>query len=779
MNFTKKITLATLFQILFFGQIFSQNSPENFNIIPRPISISPKPGEFILNAETLIFSPKNSDWQNAVEQLVSVFQPSTGFQFSAQVLKKELSLARGNAIYFIEDESVKHPEGYQLEVQTDKIYVRARSAAGAFYAVQTLRQLFPPEINSPDLQANMVWKTPCCLIDDAPRFSWRGMHLDVGRHFFEVDFIKKYIDQLAAHKMNVFHWHLTEDQGWRIEIQKYPKLQTVAACRNETLLGIYSDSPERYDGQKYCGFYTREQIKEVLEYAKKRFVTVVPEIELPGHAQAALSAFPELGCTGGPYLAATKWGVFHEVFCAGNEKTFEFLENVLDEVAKIFPGQYIHIGGDECPKSRWRECPKCQKRMKDNRLKDEHELQSYFIRRVEKMLTKRGKKVIGWDEILEGGLAPTAAVMSWRGTEGGIAAAKQHHEVVMTPTSHCYFDYYQSDPDSEPLAIGGFLPIEKVYSYEPVPAELTADEAKYIIGTQGNLWSEYIPNPEKVEYMVWPRACATAEIAWSAKNLKDFGDFSRRLVGHFEMMKAMKINFSKAFFDVSAEFLDGKINLKSNAVGAEIRYTTDGSEPRRDDKVFSKPFVLEAKMRDFKTIRAAVFQNGEKSGKTFTQTYQLSLSTGKPYTLSKQPEKYTGGEKYALTNGISGSFKKWNLWVANEGADLDPTIDLGTEQKISRLTTHFVNARDAWIYPPRSLEVFVSDDGKTFKSIARREFSGEKFADNAVERVVLDLPEGTLARFVQVVATNFGKIPPGSAGEGNASWLFLDEIVIE
>ncbi|HNM28087.1 MAG TPA: family 20 glycosylhydrolase, partial [Saprospiraceae bacterium] len=338
---------------------------------------------------------------------------------------------------------------------------------------------------------------PCCTIADAPRFAYRGLHLDVGRHFFPVEYIKRYIDLMAFHKVNVFHWHLTDDQGWRIEIKKYPKLNTVAVCRDSTLIGHNADQPRRFDGKPYCGFYTQEEIKEVVAYARERFITIVPEIEMPGHALAALSAYPELGCTGGPYKAAGSWGVFEDVFCAGNDETFRFVEEVLAEVCALFPGPYVHVGGDECPKTRWKNCPKCQARMKAEGLKDEHELQSYFIRRAENILAAHGKKLIGWDEILEGGLAPSATVMSWRGTEGGIAAAREHHDVIMTPTSNCYLDYYQSkNVDNEPLAIGGYLPIEQVYAYEPVPDELTPEETRYILGVQANVWTEYIDTPD-------------------------------------------------------------------------------------------------------------------------------------------------------------------------------------------------------------------------------------------------------------------------------------------
>lgn len=775
MSVRQSIVLFFLACLPIFGTC--QPSPSGITIVPRPVSVTAREGRFVLNSETRFYFPAESpDWEMAAQYLMGMLQTSTGFRFAAHPLKRKLTLPRENAVHFVFDEAITQPEAYKLEINPDHIVVRAGTAAGAFYAVQSLRQLFPPEVNSLEMRPHgILWAAPCCIIEDYPRFQYRGMHLDVGRHFFKVDFIKRYIDLLAAHKLNTFHWHLTDDQGWRIEIPKYPKLQTIAACRNETLVGHYSDEPRKLDGKKYCGYYTQEEVKEVLEHARRRFVTVVPEIELPGHAQAALSAYPELGCTGGPYEAATGWGVFYEVFCAGNEKTFEFLDNVLAEVCALFPGQYVHVGGDECPKERWKSCPKCQQRIRENGLKDEHELQSYVIKRAEQMLAKHGKKLIGWDEILEGGLAPSATVMSWRGTEGGIAAAKARHDVVMTPTDYCYFDYYQSEPTTEPLAIGGFLTIESVYNYEPVPTELTPDEARHILGTQANLWTEYIPTSEQAEYMAWPRACALAEVAWTSRDLKDWKDFSRRMRKHFARLDALKVNYSKAFFDITATFEHGKVSLVCNDPEQPIRYTTDGSAPTAKSTPYTGPFALPKSA----TVRAAAFQNEQKQGKTMSVEYLVHKASGRPYTLSNPPTKYTGGETFGLTNGVTGNLKRWNAWVALNGHDLDPAIDLGATMPLRRVTTHFVNGKDSWIYPPRSVEVLVSADGQAFKSVARREIEAEKMSGYSIETVALDLPPGTSARFVKLVAVHFGPIPAAAPGGGNPAWVFLDEVIVE
>ena len=432
------------------------------------------------------------------------------------------------------------PESYKLKIDAKGIEITGSDYAGTFYGMQTLIQILETiKIKNTNTVSSVV-------ISDSPRFKWRGMLLDVGRHMFPADFIKRYIDIIAAHKMNVFHWHLTEDQGWRMPIEKYPKLESIAAWRKETLIGHYTDKPRKFDGKPYGGFYTKEEIIDIIEYAKQRSVTIVPEIELPGHATAALSAYPELSCTGGPHEAETIWGIHKEVYCAGNEETFYFLENVLKEVSEIFPGPYIHIGGDECPKTRWEKCQKCQKRIAEEGLKDEHELQSYFIKRIEKVLEKFDKRLVGWDEILEGGLAPNAIVHSWRGMDGGIEAANAGHEVIMSPTTFAYFDYYQSeDKDNEPLAIGGHLPLSKVYDFEPVPDKIDSDKRHLILGGQANLWTEYIPTTEKAEYMLLPRMCALAETVWSPRNKRNYTDFIDRLGDHLKRLDRKNLNYRK------------------------------------------------------------------------------------------------------------------------------------------------------------------------------------------------------------------------------------------
>ena len=445
------------------------------------------------------------------------------------------------SLNIIGDKSELGHEGYQLEISNDGISIQGSTPNGIFYGIQTLLQL----LDSGELSENGATLNQLKITDE-PRFKWRGMHLDVGRYFFDVTFIKRYIDYLALHKMNIFHWHLTEDQGWRVEIESYPKLTEISAFRDESLIGHYRNKPRQYDGKKYGGYYTKAEMAEVVAYAQKQYITVVPEIEMPGHTRAVLAAYPELSCTGGPHTVAKLWGVHKEVFCAGKESTFEFLETVLTEVAEIFPGPYIHIGGDECPKENWKEHDLDQQRIAAEGLHDEHELQSYFIKRIEGILNGLGKRLIGWDEILEGGLAPGAIVQSWRGMDGGIAAANAGHEVIMSPTSHAYFDYYQSeDKENEPLAIGGFLSLEKVYGFEPVPYNIDPDKQKYILGGQGNVWTEYISTPEKVEYMAMPRMSAMAEVLWSQAKDRDYESFTSRMEWQYKRLDRMKVNYRK------------------------------------------------------------------------------------------------------------------------------------------------------------------------------------------------------------------------------------------
>ncbi|MDR2682580.1 MAG: beta-N-acetylhexosaminidase [Dysgonamonadaceae bacterium] len=528
------------FIALFFTGAYAQIKSK-LNLVPVPAKVKTGTGQFTINSKTRIVLASNTEeMKNAVAVLNGLLSRAAGFQ-----LEITENPATANAIVCKLNASLPNREAYKLSVQKELITLEAQSAQGIFYGMQTLRQLLPSQIERPFL-GNVAWTVPCLEIEDAPRFAYRGLMLDVVRHFHSKEFVMKFIDMLAYHKMNTFHWHLTDDQGWRIEIKKYPDLTKAGAFRNRTLEGQYTVPEKRkWNNTRYGGYYTQEEIKEVLAYAQKRFVTVIPEIEMPGHAVAALTAYPQLSCTGGPFEVEGLWGVFNDIYCP-KEETFQFLENVLSEVAALFPSQYLHIGGDEAPKLRWKNCAHCQALIKKEGLKDEHELQSYFIKRIEKFVESKGKRIIGWDEILEGGLAPNATVMSWRGEAGGIDAAKQNHDVIMAPNSYVYLDYYQADPKTQPLSIGGYLPLWKVYSYNPMPAALTPEEAKHILGVQGNIWTEYIPATTQVEYMAFPRGAAIAETGWSPNEKKNYADFKERMIQQFKRYDAIGWNYCKA-----------------------------------------------------------------------------------------------------------------------------------------------------------------------------------------------------------------------------------------
>ena len=501
----------------------------NYQVIPLPQEVAlSQESPFNLNDGTIIAYPENNELlKRNAEFLAEYISQSTGRTLQTEALAPGSEAPKG-AITLGLDPAIGNREGYVLTVKADRVTLNGQTENGVFYGIQTLRKSIPAETKATSILL------PAGSIQDEPRFSYRGMHLDVGRHFFPIEFVKKYIDLLALHNMNTFHWHLTEDQGWRIEIKKYPKLTEIGAWRDRTVIGR---NTEEYDNTRYGGFYTQEQAKEIVKYAGERYITVIPEVDLPGHMLAALAAYPEMGCTGGPYEVCPRWGVFEDVLCIGNEKSMQFLEDVMAEIIDIFPSKYIHIGGDEAPRTRWEKCPKCQARIRTEKLKAdknhtaEDRLQSYCMTRIEKLLNSKGRQIIGWDEILEGDVAPNATVMSWRGSAGGIKAAQLGHDVIMTPNDYCYFDYYQSkDTRHEPFAIGGFVPLEKVYSLNPT-ASLTEEQAKHILGAQANLWTEYIPTSEQAEYMVLPRMAALAEVQWTQLEKKDYTNFTTRLAG--------------------------------------------------------------------------------------------------------------------------------------------------------------------------------------------------------------------------------------------------------
>lgn len=651
----------------------------------------------------------------------------------------------GNTIVFQTDTAaVRQAEGYRLRITPEGIAITVRDTAGAFRAVQTLRQL--------GRASNGRITLPACEIEDHPRFAYRGMHLDVGRHFFSVDFVKGFIDSLARYKFNTFHWHLTDDQGWRIEIRKYPRLQSVAAWRNGTLTGHKKELPHRFDGQRYGGFYTQNEVREVVAYAASRGIEVIPEIEMPGHAQAALAAYPHLGCTGGPYEVAQFWGVFDDVFCAGKDSTFLFLEDVLEEVLPLFPSKYIHIGGDECPKTRWNACPHCQKRMSAEKLADADALQSYFVRRMGKWLNARGRQLIGWDEILEGGLAPGATVMSWRGTEGATAAAAQGLRVIMTPEDELYFDHYTSLYDDEPVAAGGYTPLREAYAWEPPMPTLIA-------GIQGQLWSEYLPTEKQALYMLHPRLLALAETAWSPASAKSWPAFLERL---------RNINAALVPEEVvlTAETpAPGAIRISLEGNGKILYRLNDGAV-----QTYTSPFVVR------KSAMLEAWSAESASGRKLRRALTVHLGTGANIQLQQPPNtKYNAGAQ-TLVNGMAGTHRyNDGQWLGFAGRDLEAVVDLGASKQIRRVGVNILNYHWQRMWEPAVFQVFTSPDGRQFTPVAET----SAFPINGVNAVRLPLSRPVEARFVKFIARGKGVIPPGEYGAGGNGMLLADELIIE
>jgi hexosaminidase len=750
-------------------------SPKSIAIIPLPVRLTPGTGSFALTADTKIYvGPKNDELRRIGQSLSQEIARATGVQ--VPVVQAAPGKQRASAIYLklTTPADTLGGEGYTLSVQPAQVVLAANQPQGLFLGTQTIRQLLPA-------QRTAGAGLPAMEVADKPRYGWRGMHLDVSRHFFSTEFVKKYIDYLALHKMNTFHWHLTDDQGWRIEIKKYPKLTTLGGFREGTLIGHYGAKVPEYDNVRYGGFYTQEQIKEVVKYAQDRYITVVPEIEMPGHALAALTAYPELSCIGGPFKVGQTWGVYDDIFCAGNEQTFAFLQDVLTEVMPLFPSKIVHIGGDEAPKTRWKTCPKCQARIKAEHLKDEHELQSYFVQRMEKFVNTKGKTIMGWDEILEGGLAPNAAVMSWRGMEGGTTAAKQKHQVVMTPGEFVYFDHAQGDPTLEPLNIGGYLPLEKVYSFEPTPKELTADEKKYILGAQANVWTEYIPTTQQVEYMVLPRMSALAEVLWTPASQKNWESFKVRMQPQYQRYAALGANYAKSAFNVRQQFVPDTtkggdmVSLLLDATGPQIRYTLDGTAPTPAATAYTGPFALTSSA----VVKAASFDNGQPAGKMTTTEVQAHKAFAAPTKLAAEPHKnYHGTGALTLVDGLKGSRSHTDgRWLGFLGSDLVATLDLKKATEINSVRSTFLQKPEDKILLPATLEVAVSTDGRTYKTVYSAPVAAAQ-PGTGISEVKADWKK-TKARFVRVTAKNAQPLSPGAAPKDTDTWLFADELVVQ
>lgn len=680
------------------------------------------------------------------------------------------------------------PEGYLLDVSPEGAQIRAAEPAGLFYGVQTLRQLLPVAVEQPaGALGSSSLAVPCATIEDRPRFSWRGGMLDCSRHFFPKEFVKRWIDILAMHKLNTFHWHLTDDQGWRIEVKRYPRLTEIGAWRVDREDKHWNAREPQQPGEKatYGGFYTQDDIREIVAYAATRYVTIVPEIEMPGHAKAALAAYPQFSCTGGPFTVAPGgyWPIT-DVFCPGNDGAFEFLENVLTEIVDLFPGPFVHVGGDEVNKTEWQRCPKCQARMKAEGLKDENELQSYFVRRMERVLNAKDRRLLGWDEILEGGLPPQATVMSWRGTEGGIAAARAGHDVVMSPTSHCYIDYYQGDPAHEPLAIGGSVPLRKVYSFEPVPDVLTEAEASHVLGGQANLWTEYVANGKHAEYMALPRLAALAEAVWSPRSARNWDDFSSRVRGLIARYQAADLNAARSAYLVAITSgsrpggSGAAVALGTEIPGLEIRYTTDGTGPGPRSKLYKKPILL----KKTTNLRAAAFEGGRRlSPAVSSERFLVHAASGlTPALAFPFSPNYPGSGPATFTDGLLGSRNHGDgRWQGYEGTDLDAVLDLGRSRPVRRISTRFLQNINAWIFLPPTVEFLVSVNGRDFLKVAEvRNDVSPRTADIVIKEFGASF-EPRRVRYVRVRARTIGAVPDWHFGAGGKAWLFADEIVVE
>jgi hexosaminidase len=653
----KKVILLLVACVGLCGVVKAQDTDPNLGIIPAPVSVKKAAGTFVLSQETVLLADTIAN--KAVVFLADFVRNSAMLHVT---LKQNSGATVNNSVVLTSAGTEGLPaEGYRLTITPTNITI-AGKGAGLFYGIQTLIQLIPADKGA-------VAKLPCVQIEDYPRFGYRGLMLDVCRHFFSVQFVKKYIDLIAAYKLNTFHWHLTDDQGWRIEIKKYPKLTEVGSRRAETLIGNIRDrKPAQFDNTPYGGYYTQDEIRDVIKYAADRYVTVVPEIEMPGHAMAALASYPELGCEPeSGYKVEGTWGVFKNVYCP-SEKTFAFLEDVLTEVIDLFPGKYIHIGGDEAPKDVWKESKFCQQLIKKLKLKDEHGLQSYFIQRIEKFVNTKGRSIIGWDEILEGGLAPNATVMSWRGEKGGIAAAKQNHDVIMTPSSNgLYIDHGQGYLSTEPLSIGGNEPLTKIYGYDPTPEELNDEQKKHILGVQANMWTEYIATEKKVEFMLMPRLMALSEVAWTPLANKNFKDFSEnRLPSHLAWVDKSGFLYrvptaigakDTVYFGTSL-----KVDLKPSVKGAKVYYTIDGYTPRETDNEFTIPMTYNVPIDNYRELQTIVISpTGKRSVVTKTVVFNKAPLA---------PVEYKGtsaGLRYQLFPGEYNSTNDFKL--SADGAD--------------------------------------------------------------------------------------------------------------
>lgn len=760
-----KKNIITGLVLLVWGSVFYSCTSEktvqvDFDIIPLPQhveKISSDKGFELAGATSIVYPEGDEAMKRNAEFLSEYIAGQTGKKLDVTDKKVEK-----NAIVLSTGLDDKNSEAYRLVVGDNNICIQGASAAGVFYGIQTLRKAMADTEHG-----NVVY--PAVEINDFPRFSYRGVHLDVSRHFFPADSIKRFIDMLALHNINRLHWHLTDDQGWRVEIKKRPELTTIGSKRAKTVIGRNSGE---YDNVEYGGFYTQDEARDIVKYAQERFITVVPEIDLPGHMQAALAAYPYLGCTGGPYEVWQQWGVSEDVLCAGNDETLKFIEDVLGEIVEVFPSEYIHVGGDECPKVRWQKCPKCQARIKALGIKSdakhtaEQKLQSYIIGYAEKFLNEKGRKIIGWDEILE----------------GGIEAAKMGNDAIMTPASHLYFDYYQTiDTENEPLAIGGYVSVERVYSYEPVDKSLTPEEAAHIIGVQANLWTEYIPTYSQLEYMELPRLAALSEVQWTLPEKKNYDNFLQRLPKLISVYDDNGYNYAKHVFNVKAEYItdytDNSIKVVLSAIGdSPIYYTLDGSEPTEKSQQYTDTLAL----KESCVLKAVTIRRNAKSA-VLTEKIDFNKATAKPLILL-QPinEKYKYNGEYTLVDGLSGTPNyRTGRWIAFYKNDMELVVDLKQEISVHKAWVRTYVEIGEEILDVRSISVLSSANGKIYKELKTVDYPAVTSKDkNGIYKHEVDF-DTVNARYIKIIAKPEYKIPSWHWGSGRPAFIFVDEVGLE
>ena len=753
-----------------------EGSTANYEIVPAPEMITNPQTEadkpFVLTADTKLIYPEGD---TALQQYAGFLQEYIKKQTGIEVKVVPNQNNEANTISLSQNYSNDNKEAYQVTITANNITINGASKAGTFYGVQFLRKSIP-------VQKVSKVTFPAKIITDKPYFAYRGAHLDSARHFFSADSVRIYIDMLALHNINKFHWHLTDDQGWRFESKKYPELTVVGSTRSQTMLGKEWD---KFDGKPHGGFYTQKEMKELVKYAADRNITIIPEIDLPGHMVAVLATYPKLGCTGGPYKVRETWGVAEDVLCAGNDETYDFIKNILEEVTEIFPSEYIHIGGDECPKNSWKKCPKCQAKIKNLGIKGdakhtaEEYLQSHIITFAEEVLAKKGRKMIGWDEILEGGLAPNATVMSWRGIGGAIEAAKSNHDAIMTPMSFCYFDFYQTDKtDKEPLAIGNYLPVERVYSFNPYPEALNKEQQKHILGVQANIWTEYIQTFKHVEYMALPRMAALAEVQWVAPTKpKNYHEFLQRLMRLLPIYEVEGYTYAKHIFDLRAEVKPGvdEINVTFSCLqDTPIYYTTDGSEPTKNSNVYKEPL----KLTQNTNLKAKVF--GKEGESEFNQEFFFNKATVRPIEfLSKPTQNYAYNGAITLVDGRKGGTNsRSSEWLGFSEAPCEALITLKNNTLVKEVSFNaFIETGD-WIYPPTNFEVWGSKDGKNYELLSKESYALPKEHFKEIKTYTLSFPAKEVT-YLKVKINEVNKIPAFHEGAaGKPGFLFIDEIQV-